>query len=204
MANNTNELRRLSLPSTLWTLLPIRLFENLTDLHMDRVPFPSNVELDLNFALRHTAHLKSLSLPFGTTDQEKEIIAALHDNGNTLTHIVSLKLRFHQQVLPSDEDRLSNFLRERQKLQRLYLEYVQPDDSIYCPKFFLLFKQLPNLRVLGLDPCQPILHRPTENFQCSLFDILPPRLKAFHAKLEELPLFEHSLATVTILFFEDS
>jgi hypothetical protein len=199
MANNTNELRRVSLPSNLWALLPIRLFDNLTDLHMDCL---GKAGLDLNFALHHTAHLKSLSLPFGSTDQEREIIAALHDNGSTLTNIVSLQLRFHQQVSTSDEDRLFHFLRERRKLQRLYLEYAQPlnGPSDCHRKLFLLFKQLPNLRVLGLDPCFP---SPTENFQCSLFDILPPRLKAFHAKLEEVPLSELSLATVTMLFFEN-
>lgn len=202
MANNTNTLRRLSLPPNLCALLPVRLFDNITHLHMnmDYAPYPGDAELDLNFALRHTTRLESLSLPM---HREREMIS-LYDNGNALTNLVSLQLRFHYQQLPSpEEDRLLYFLRERRRLRRLYLQFEESNNPVYCQEIFLLLKELPNLRVLGLNPCHLTLPDTVGVLQYSLADFLPPRLKAFHAKLPDQTSFgDHNLTLVTIPSFE--
>lgn len=203
IANNTNTLRRLSLPPNLCARLPVRLFDNLTHLHMnmDYAPYPTDAELDFNFALRHTTRLESLSLPM---HPEREVVASLYDNGNALTNLVSLQLRFHyQQLPPPDEDRLLYFLRERRRLRRLYLQFEESSNPVYCRKLFLLFNELPNLQVLGLNPCYLTLPDTIGELQCSLADFLPPRLKAFHAKLpDQAPFSDHNLTLVTMLSFE--
>ena len=201
MANNTNTLRRLSLPPNLCARLPVRLFDSLTHLHMnmDYAPYPSDAELDLNFALRHTTRLESLSLPI---HREREMIS-LYDNGNALTNLVSLQLRFHyEQLPPPDEDRLLYFLRERRGLRRLYLQFEESSDPVHCQKIFLLVKELPNLHVLGLNPCHLSLPDTIGVLQYSLADFLPPRLKAFHAKLPgQTPYSGHNLTLVTMHSF---
>ncbi|KAF8696506.1 hypothetical protein AX14_001553 [Amanita brunnescens Koide BX004] len=184
MANNTNTLRRLSLSPDMYARLPVRLFDNLTHLHMmDYDPYSSGAELDLNFALRHTTRLESLSLPM---HRERETIASLYDNGNALANLVSLQLCFHYQLPPPDEDRLLDFLRERRRLRRLYLQFGKSSNPFDCRNIFLLLKELQNLQVLGLNPCHLMLPD-TGVLQYSTADFLPPKLKAFHAILPDLP-----------------
>ncbi|KAK2463104.1 hypothetical protein APHAL10511_004759 [Amanita phalloides] len=184
IANNTESLRILSLPSNLCAGLPVRLFDNLTHLH---IGFFGESTVGFEFALRHVTVIESLSLRLDIPGHEIEIVHSLLDNSDAFTNLVSLQLSFVSHVPDRWRADLISFIRERRKLRRLYLDSIAVNMG---PEVYSLIRALPDLQVLGLEPCHPAYrHNYPPDY---LHHFLPQQLKGFHAKLSSHAFREES------------
>ncbi len=192
---NTGALRMLTLPSNLYEAVPAHLFDNLTHLHILCDPESAQLSPALGSALNSARCLESLSLQRNSIDREREMMKSLPRSADALASLISLRLHLSHEVdsSPSIIPDLVDFISKRRNLRRLYLESGQLNNPTYSRLIFSLILELPNLCVLGLNPCHllvPDISQTPQTAPVQFIDFLPRNLKALHA---ELPATRHTL-----------
>jgi hypothetical protein len=193
----------LTLPSNLYEAVPAHLFDNLTHIHILCDPESGQLSPALNSALNSARCLESLSLQRNSIDCEAEMMKSLPRSADALPNLVSLRFHLSHEVdsSPSIIPDLVGFISKRRNLRRLYLESGQLNNPTYSRLIFSLIPELPNLCVLGLNPCHllvPDISQTPKTAPLQLIDFLPRNLKALHAELPatRYTFFEYSQTVV--------